>query len=211
MAFCNTCGATLESSAKFCVKCGAVLPEVESVTPNAGASAPAQSGGALKIILIIGGSILAIVIIGMAATGFIAWRVARSSHVRSRDGNVRVETPFGTVESTNNPDQAARNLGIDLYPGARALQVNSANVVIGGMRTVAAEFETGDPPSKVADFYRKRYPDANVNVSDRDHYTIVSTRDKNVVTINIEPEGSSTHIHVATVRGNVVSGSGNSD
>lgn len=204
MAFCNSCGANIAAGAKFCPKCGA---EFKGGVPAPAAAVPAQSGGALKIILIAGGAILVLVIVGIMGTAFLAWRVARASHVQSRDGNVRVETPFGTVESTNNPGQAARNLGVDLYPGARALQVNSANVAIGGMHTVAAEFETSDPPSKVADFYRKRYPDANVNVSDQDHYTIVSTKNKDVVTINIEREGDSTHIHIAAVRGNPISGS----
>ena len=132
-----------------------------------------------------------------------------TSHIENRDGNVRVETPFGTVQSTNNPDEAARNLGIDLYPGARVLKGNTAT--IGGMHTVEAEFESDDSADKVMAFYTSRFPNANVTTKDQNHYTIVSTDKKNLITINIEPEDGKTRIKIATVSGKNVTGSSSSD
>src|SRR5690242_14912540 len=126
MAFCNACGATLDGGAKFCTKCGATQPVgkaasagLSSAPPVAApmASAPRSNSG-LKIILIVVAVIVGLGILGVAAVSFIGYRIATHSRVRNQDGNVRVETPFGTVQSSTDPDEAARNLGIDLYPGA---------------------------------------------------------------------------------------------
>jgi hypothetical protein len=201
MAFCNSCGATLQSGAKFCPKCGTSQP-VSGATPVATASAPAtpsQGSGALKIILILVAVVVVLGILGMGTVAFIGWRIAHRTRIQEQNGNVRVETPFGTVESTNNPEQAARNLGIDMYPGARVLKGNTA--AMGGTHTVSAEFESDDAADKVAAFYKSKLPNANINVAEQDHYTIVSTDNKNLITINIEPQGSTTHIHIASLSG----------
>ena len=160
---------------------------------------PAQGSGALKIILIVVAVIFVVGVLGVGTLVFVVRRVAQNSHVRNRDGNVRVETPFGTVQSTNNPDEASRNLGIDLYPGARVLKGNTAS--IGGMHTVEAEFESDDPAEKVMAFYSSKFPNANVTTKDRDHYAIVSTDNNNLITIKIEPEDGKTRIKIANVTG----------
>ena len=201
MAFCNSCGATLEAGARFCPKCGTTVPmagAVPATVPPASAM-PAQGSGALKIILIVVAVIFVVGVLGVGTLVFVVRRVAQNSHVRNRDGNVRVETPFGTVQSTNNPDEASRNLGIDLYPGARVLKGNTAS--IGGMHTVEAEFESDDPAEKVMAFYSSKFPNANVTTKDRDHYAIVSTDNNNLITIKIEPEDGKTRIKIANVTG----------
>ena len=69
MAFCNSCGATLDSGAKFCNKCGTTQPgaAAASVTPAGTAPASTQkSGSALKIILIV---VAVIVVLGILAIG----------------------------------------------------------------------------------------------------------------------------------------------
>ncbi len=200
MAFCNSCGATLDSGVKFCNKCGATQPGTASSAPVTGAApAPAKSGSALKIILIVVAVIAGLGILGVAGIAFTAWHFAKGTRVRDRDGNVRVETPFGTVQSTTDPDEAARNLGIDLYPGAEVKQGSAANMSFGGMKTVAADFETDDPPQAVADFYKGKFPGARFASSDADHFTLVSTEGRNLLTINIEPGGGGTRIHIAKV------------
>ena len=42
-------------------------------------------------------------ILGVAAVSFIGYRIASHTRVRNQDGNVRVETPFGTVQSQPIP------------------------------------------------------------------------------------------------------------
>jgi flagellar basal body-associated protein FliL len=176
--------------------------------PPAPAAAP-QGSGALKIILIVVAVIVVLGILGIGTLTFIVRRIAHRSHVESRDGNVRVETPFGSVQSTDDPEQASRNLGIDLYPGARVLRGNSATIA--GMHTVEAEFESDDPPEKVSAFYSSRFPNANVATKDQNRYTIVSTDKKNLITINIEPEDGKTRIKIANVSGKNLTGDNSPD
>jgi flagellar basal body-associated protein FliL len=172
-------------------------------------AAPSQGSGALKIILIVVAVIFVLGVLGMGTLVFVVRRVAQHSHVRNKDGNVRVETPFGTVQSTNNPDEASRNLGIDLYPGARVLKGNTASV--GGMHTVEAEFESDDSAEKVMAFYSSKFPNANVTTKDRDHYAIVSTDNNNLITIKIEPEDGKTRIKIANVTGKNMTGGNSSN
>src|SRR5579863_10122981 len=201
MAFCNSCGATLEPGARFCPKCGTTVPIAAASPTSAPASpaAPSQSSGALKIILIVIAVIFLLGVLGIGTLVFFVRHVAQNSRVRNKDGNVRVETPFGTVQSTNNPEEASRNLGVDLYPGARVLKGNTAS--IGGMRTVEAVFESDDPAEKVMAFYSSKLPNANVNTKDRDHYAIVSNDNNNLITIKIEPADGKTRIEIANVTG----------
>jgi hypothetical protein len=210
MAFCNSCGATLDTGTKFCNKCGAAQPAgavsssvAPAGTPGASSGAP-QSGNALKIILIIVAVIVGLGILGIGAASFVAWRIASRTHIRNHDGNVRVETPFGTVQSTTDPDEAARNLGIELYPGAQVIKGTTSNMTMGTMHTAAADFETSDPASSVAEFYKSKFPGANVMSSSADHYAIVSTDKKNMLSIKIEPRDGKTRIHIAKVAGKMV-------
>ena len=208
MAFCNSCGTTLEAGAKFCPKCGTAIPMAAAIPPTTASVPPPQGNSALKVILMLVAGVIVLGILGIGTLVFVIHRVAHNSRVRNRDGNVQVETPFGSVQSTNNPDEAVRNLGIDPYPGARVLQGNSAT--IGGMHTVTAQFESDDSADKVAAFYSSKLPNASVNTKDQNNYTIVSTDKKNIVTINIAPEGSKSQINVTTVTGKLT-GSSSSD
>ena len=211
MAFCNSCGATLEAGAKFCPKCGTTVPMAGAIPPSvpSATTAPPQGSGALKIILIVVAVAFVLGVLGIGTLVFVVRRVAQNSHVRNKDGNVRVETPFGTVQSTNDPNEASRNLGIDLYPGARVLKGNTAS--IGGMHTVEAEFESEDSAEKVMEFYSSKFPNANVTTKDRNHYAIVSTDNNKLVTIKIEPEEGKTLIKIANVTGKNVTGGNSSD
>ena len=212
MAFCNSCGATLASGAKFCNKCGTTQPLTasSSAVPVATA-APAKSGNALKIILIVVAVIVGLGILGVGAASFVAYRIAKHSRIHNENGNVRVETPFGTVQSTTDPDEAARNLGIDLYPGAEVVKGTSSNMNMGNMHTASAEFESSDPVSSVAEFYKSKLPGANVISATGDHYSIISTDKKNMLTITITPKGGKTRIQIARVSGKMAGGDNDSD
>jgi hypothetical protein len=218
MAFCNACGATLDGGAKFCTKCGATQPLGRASAAVSSSPAPAatslatgpQSNNALKVILIVVAVIVGLGILGIAAVSFIGYRIATHTRVRNQDGNVRVETPFGTVQSSTDPDEAARNLGVELYPGATVVKGTSSNMNMGSMHTAAAEFESSDPANSVAEFYKSKVPGANVVSSNADHYSIISTDKKNMLTISIEPRDGKTRIHIARVTGKLIGG-GDSD
>ena len=95
MAFCNSCGATLEAGAKFCPKCGTTVPMAGAIPPSApsATTAPPQGSGALKIILIVVAVAFVLGVLGIGTLVFVVRRVAQNSHVRNKDGNVRGRLP----------------------------------------------------------------------------------------------------------------------
>lgn len=168
MAFCTSCGATMDASASVCPACGkgtggAAAP---GATSTASPAAPAQkSGGALKIILLVLGGmvLLGVLVIIIAAGG--AYYLAKQTHVEQGPEGAKVETPFGTVETTkDDAKKIAEQLGIEIYPGARALP-GAASVTMGSMHSATAVFESDDPAEKVAEFYRKQFPHATVTTT----------------------------------------------
>ncbi len=210
MAFCNSCGATLTPGTKFCNKCGAPqtastpAPAATPFTPvPAAAPAPVPSptggGSALKIILIVIAVIAGIGILALASVVFVGYRIAKSTHVRQEGGNVKVETPFGTAESSPDPEQAAKDLGIDIYPGAELQKNGAQSATFGSIRTVTASFESGDSPDKVCAFYKTKFPGAMVTNSEQGRCTLVSNDRKNMVTINVEANGDTAKFQISSV------------
>src|SRR5271166_6153431 len=216
MAFCNSCGTNIVSGTRFCSKCGApiltsTLPPAAS-QPAAGSASPSSStppvqvstppsggGGALKAILIIVGVIVLVGILGLASLAFFALRVAHRARVRHEGDNVKVETPFGTVETTKDPQDAARNLGVDLYPGAEVMKEGSVSMTFGKVHTSALTFETSDSVDKVCSFYKPKFPNAMVVSSDENQCNIVSNDKKNMITINVKTENGKTKIAISNV------------
>jgi hypothetical protein len=207
MAFCNSCGASLADGTKFCNKCGAAV----SGNPSGMTSArPAQtampapppssgSSSALKIILIVVGVIVLIGILGLVTVGFVVHRMVTRSHVTQNGEHVKVETPFGTVESSKDPEQAAKDLGIDIYPGAQVQKTGAASATFGGIHTVTANFESSDSVDKICTFYKSKFPAANVTTSDQNRCTIVSNIPPNMVTINIDSDGDGSKFLITSV------------
>jgi hypothetical protein len=80
------------------------------------------------------------------------------------DKKVDIETPVGGIHVSK--DAAVRDTGLPSYPGAREKQKGSngeeskANVNISssffGVKVIAVEFLSDDPPEKVAAFYREQ-------------------------------------------------------
>ncbi len=208
MAFCNSCGATLTPGTKFCNKCGAVAgAPAPAATPAASAPAPTGGSSALKIVLIVIGVIVLLGILGVASVGFFAYRVAKNAHVRQEGDHVKVETPFGTVESSKDPDQAAKELGVDIYPGAEVQKNGASSASFGAIHTVTANFESSDSLDKVCSFYKSKFPNSMATTSDQNHCTIVSNDQKNMITVNIESGGDTTKFQITNVTKKAASGS----
>jgi hypothetical protein len=205
MAFCNSCGTTLNAGTKFCNKCGAAVAATPSapVQATAPASSPAPTGGssALKIILIVIAVIVGLGILSVGAFSFFVYRVAKSAHVSQEGDHVKVDTPFGSVETSKDPVQAAKDLGIDVYPGAEVQKNGSASMTFGNVHTVTASFESTDSVDKVCTFYKSKFPGATVTSSDQNRCTIVSNDHKNVnmITINVEGNGDTTKFQISNV------------
>jgi uncharacterized OB-fold protein len=210
MAFCNSCGVALTPGAKFCGKCGSTVAGMGSSSPVAAPAPPARatmtaspaapkSSSALKTILIVVAVLVVIGIFGLATLGVIAYRLAKSTHARQQGDHVKVETPFGTVESSKDPEQAAKELGVDIYPGAEVQKTGAASANFGPVHTVAANFESADSVDKVCSFYKSRFPAAAVRTSDQNHCAIVSNDQNNMITINVQASGDTTKFQITRV------------
>ena len=209
MAFCNKCGTAITQGTRFCNKCGAPIlasgfsstapspaPSTPTATPT---QAAPQGSNALKVVLIVVGAVIVIGVLAVGAITFVGLHIAKRSRIHEEGDRVKVETPFGTVESTKDPEQAAKNLGIDIYPGAEVQKDGASSSVFGNIRTVSVNFESSDSVDKVCTFYKARFPNATVSTSEENHCTIVSTAAPNVTTINVESRGSGAKFQISTV------------
>jgi zinc ribbon protein len=202
MAFCNSCGATLAEGTKFCNKCGATVTGAPAAAARPIAPGPPPSKGgssALKIILIIVGVIVFIGILGMVTCGIVIHRAMKSARVSQKGDNVKVETPFGNMETSTDPDKTAEELGIEIYPGAQVQKAGTASVTFGSIHTVTAIFESSDSVDKVCDFYKLKFPNAQVSSSDQTHCSIISGDKANSTTITVEPRGDGSRFTIVTL------------
>jgi len=202
MAFCNSCGAQLAEGTKFCAKCGAAITGTPP-TPQAIAPGPPPSTGsssALKIVLVIVGVIVLIGVLGVATIGIIGYRIAKSARVSHKGDNVKVETPFGSMESSTDPHKTAEQLGIDIYPGAEVQKDGAAAFTLGSLHTVTAKFESSDPVERVCDFYRSKIPNATVQSSDQSGCSIVATGEGNSTTIKAHSSGDGSRFEIVVVK-----------
>jgi hypothetical protein len=210
MPFCNSCGANVDAGIKFCNKCGAAVAApgtgaaVAAPATVPGPAAPAQGGGSgvLKVILIVVGVFVILGVLAVSTVAFIGWRVARNLHVRQQGDHVKVETPFGNMETSQSPEDAARNLGVDVYPGAEVQKNGAATATFGGVHTASASFKTPDSVEQVSTFYKAKFPGAMVTTSDQNRCTIIAQDQKNMTTINIEGDAGQTKIQITHVTHN---------
>jgi hypothetical protein len=202
MAFCNSCGVSLDPGTKFCNKCGAAVsgatPGV-AVTPVA--SAPPQGGGSgvLKVILIVVGVFVILGVLAVSTVAFIGWRVARNMHVKQEGSHVKIDSPFGSMETSKNPEEMAHDLGVDIYPGAQAMKNGSATASFAGIKTASAVFKSSDSVDQVSTFYKAKFPNAMVTTSDQNRCKIIAQDDKNMTTIDIQADDGQTKIQITHV------------
>src|ERR1051326_5801952 len=211
MAFCNSCGATLSAGTKFCNKCGApqadavaspgatTTPLAAPATVMAPAPPPSTGGGALKIILIVIAVIVGIGLLAMVTCGVVVHRALKNSHVSQSGDSVKADTPFGSFATSKDPEQIAKDIGVDLYPGAEMQKNASASVTMGSIHTVTAVLLSSDSVDKVCTFYKEKFPNATVTSSDQNRCNLVSNDQKNMITINIDADGDSTKLQITNV------------
>jgi hypothetical protein len=207
MAFCNSCGAPLAEGAGFCSKCGTAIagaapaPRMSPASSAAPPATPAPTGNSgLKTLLLVGGAIVLIGIFGVIALTFVGLHMARRTRVTQDGEHVRVETPFGRVEASKDPEQAAKNLGVDIYPGAEVQSDGASTATVAGIRTTTANFESSDAADKVCGFYQSKFPNSRVSASaDRNRCTIVSEEHGNMVSVKVESRGDGSRFQIASV------------
>ena len=227
MAFCTNCGANMDPNAHFCTKCGkSVTP---SATAPAATAAPAQpytpsaptytppaatytpqtqssggGGGVMKAVLVVLGVFVLIGCVSLVGLFYVAHRVKnrlRSGiHVTQNGDDSAVETPFGRASSSKGDAKAvARQIGIDLYPGATAGESNTGQ--FGKMTSANIKLTTTDSVVQVAKFYKSRYPNAMVSEQNADKFSLVGSDKDGTLTISAESTGDGTRIEIAKVGG----------
>jgi hypothetical protein len=152
------------------------------------------SSSALKIVLIIVGVIVLIGVLALATIGVVTYRIAKSAKVSHKGDNVKIETPFGNVETSSDPQKTAEELGVEIYPGAQVQKEGTASATFGSIHTITANFESSDSVDKVCDFYRSKFPGATVQSSDQRHCSIVAgtpgTLNSTTITADSTGDGS---------------------
>jgi len=200
MAFCNSCGASLADGTKFCSKCGAVIAEAPAAAARPVPAPPPSTGGssALKIVLIVIGVFVLLGVLAVASFSFFIYRVAKNAKVTQKGDTVKVETPFFSVNA-KDPESTIKELGVNVYPGAKVQKAGTATATIGSIHTVTANFESSDPVTKVCDFYKEKFPSANVASSDDNHCSIVSSDQANSTTISAQSDGTGSRFQIVAV------------
>ena len=130
------------------------------------------------------------VLAGLATFFVLGCSVNVKKEPNGEDKQVDINTPVGGIHVSKGVDPG--EVGLAIYPGARLKEKDaggdskSANVNISsfgyGVRVVALEYESDDPPSKLIAFYKdqlKRYGDVlvchtthldvNADIKDSDH------------------------------------------
>jgi len=127
------------------------------------------------------------------------------------DKQVDINTPVGGIHVSKNADVA--EIGLAVYPGARQKEKDSsgdnksANVNISGfgygLKVIAVEYESDDPPAKVIAFYQdqlKKYGNVLLcHTSHLDVDTDVKDSDRSSHDLTCEgSSGSNTELKVGT-------------
>ena len=205
MSFCTGCGNEVGTAA-FCPKCGAKMPPPIPATA-APAVAPAKAGGsnALKIILmVLGGMFLIAVLVVGAGVFFVKKKVdeARDSFKTETNSSgtvTSVETPFGRLEASKDAEKILKDLDIPLYPNAKQAEGGTSSMRINNTTISNVQLETEDSMDEVLEFYKGRYPDANILDNPDSKMLSMGQQDKHMLVITVTKNEASgvTDIHIA--------------
>ena len=211
MAFCTSCGSTMDPNALVCPKCG------KSISPAAGSAAaapamaqtqapapPPSSSGANTVLKILGAIVIVVMLLAMMSIGgivYFAHRMKQRVHVAQNGASSSVDFgPFKASSNSMSASELASKIGVDLYPGA-SQQGETAEAEIGNMTTATMKLTTADSVEKVASFYRERYPHATAIKESSNRFTLASTDSNGTLTIKAVGVGNETLIEIAKVGG----------
>jgi hypothetical protein len=118
--------------------------------------------------------------IALMALPTLACNIRVRNDAEGEHKKVDIETPVGALHVSEGAD--LKDVGLPVYPGARLKhkeepgQEKSAHVSISsnlfGLKVVAIEYESNDPPQKLIEFYKdklKKYGSVLVCHTNRDH------------------------------------------
>jgi hypothetical protein len=140
---------------------------------------PRRSNNAIWWILgIIGGSIIALVLLGLIVAGVFIRRI----NVTDSGSKVAIETPVGAIHVNKDETHATR---LPVYPGATVTDNKTTSVDLttgnSGVGIATEEYQTGDALDKVQAWYRRRLGPEFTQENSRDES---STEKKNRFRVN---------------------------
>jgi hypothetical protein len=162
----------------------------------------ARSGGGSTAKVVV---IVLAVIVGLAALAFggLFWAGYKLKHairVQQSGEHASVSTPWGNVTSNEDPAKLAKDIGVDVYPGAKPLP-GASTVNFGGGGVASVQFESDDPIEKIGKFYAARFPNSTINTADENQQTIIAPTNEGMVTIVLQKQGNGTKIAISRVGG----------
>jgi hypothetical protein len=198
VSFCTACGQTMDPASAFCTKCGAKTeappPLTSATTASAAAApAPAKSGGALKIVLIVLGVIFVLGITVVGGLIYMGKRMVDSAIQTTDDGKVtKVETPFGKFESSKDVKEVMEKIGVEVYPGATPVEDGTSSTAFGEVEITGAQFRTAATVDEVMEFYRGKYPDSQYVDLGSSKMLSMGDPEKSHVVINVSRDDGET-------------------
>ena len=154
------------------------------------------------------------VVLALGTASLAALQISCSVNVKKEqsgeDKQVDISTPVGGIHVSKGVNPS--DVGLDVYPGARLKEKDSsgdnksANVNISGfgygLKVVALEYHSDDPPSKVVAFYQgqlKKY--GNILVCHTSHLDVnadMKDSDHGSHELSCEGSGNNTELKVGT-------------
>lgn len=192
----------------FCTKCGAKMTTGAVSTGGGTAAAPAaqaQSGGSgLKVVLIILGvlAVIAVLAVGALVGGavFLKHKVEQGVKTDSRGNVTSVNLGGLKLDATKDASAVAAKLGVEVYPGAKAERQGASSLTIGGVTTTHAQFTSEASVDDVFNFYKEKYPSANVAENDTEKTLMLGSEDKELLTIGVQKqEDGTTILHITRI------------
>lgn len=181
MAQCTQCGAEVEAGVAVCEDC--------SAPPRHWRWHPGR-----RVVMGLLGTIAAVALIFVLA---MVYFIRHTTIVSTGKNGSRVEAPSVTVTTDTNPAQLARQLGLEIYPGAS--DARGAQAEMNNSTIITLSFRSKDSPRRVIGFYHVRYPDATVKAEGKGAVLVlVSLRD--TLTIKAEPNTGQTEVHVSDIQ-----------
>lgn len=198
MAFCTTCGTQIDERAAFCMKCGkptGLNPVPTSIQPMS----PPPSRSASKAVLLVVGGLFILAILAIVGSLIIGMRIAKHTKVEESESHTTVTTPFGTVQTSKDPEEIARNLGVEVYPGSTP-DSDGASVNFAGFNIASAKFRSDDKPDRILAHYRKLYPQANYKSSNGGEELVVRNT-RGLISIKVQPSAEGSRFEIANIGG----------
>ncbi len=221
--YCANCGNQIREGAKFCQSCGAPAAQVSEATtrstfsppaspyqpppgsypapsyeaPSAGAP-PKRSSTALKVVLITFGIFIVLFVTAVIGIGIFIKRAAENISVKEGPGGqaeVNIKTPGGDLNISAKGEVSEEQLGVPIYPGAKADESSGSFSISGASKEGRGSFSavtltTTDSLDEVVAFYKEALANEITN-------TVESSSGGNrTVVLTVKMENASKNISI---------------